>query len=333
MSIDTTIVIDKYIEKDQIIDVIISLGFEKTEHENTYYWFDNNFRSTRGCYFDFNYDEKILVDGKEVEYKTVCCAYTKSGRSYNDFKKQLDTIKVIENKFGGIVYSDGELGYFENDLPQLSRTEIACGFSYSTFEMNLAMVGNLIEDVNMEEVQGLMNLGIPPLNQKSLLRNNVLLPFFVSIMEDFLRTFLYRYIETREDVQNRIYKKKADLPYNVVKEIIDGEKNIIDIEIAKYSFQNFKSANQAYKEYLGLDLFKEVLSVEISRNDENKTLVSILQEMIENRHKIIHEASLNYDLDRRKMKLYYEGLKLLGNTFVEVFKTKRKMRIDLEQVL
>src|SRR5690625_6626670 len=98
---------------------------------------------------------------------------------------------------------------------------------------------------------------------------------------------------------------KAYILNNEVKDIIHREKKIIDKEIAIYSFQNFKSANQSYKEYLGLDLFKAVLSVEISRNDENKTLVSILQELIENRHKITHEASLHYALDRTKMQLYY----------------------------
>jgi hypothetical protein len=83
-------------------------------------------------------------------YKIICSATTHAGRSYGDFQKQLETIKLFEEKYGGVVYTDGELGYFENDLPQLSRIEIACGFTYLTYQRNLIIVKELIEDVDLK---------------------------------------------------------------------------------------------------------------------------------------------------------------------------------------
>jgi hypothetical protein len=333
MSVGTTITIDYYINKKEIEELIFSLGFQKTDHDSTYLWFDNDFISTRGCWFYFKYDEEILINGEIETCKTICIAYTNSGRSYDDFQKQIDTIKEFDEKYGGVVYSDEELGYFENDLPQLSRTEIACGFVYITFHTNLVMVRDLIEDVDIDSIRKLREMGIPPLNQKNFLRNNVLLPFFVSIMENFLRSFLYRFIQTKEEVQNMIYKKKANLPYFVVKEIVDGQKNIIDIEMAEYSFQNFKSANNAYKKYLHIDLFKDILVDKITFNGEEKNLITVLQDMLDRRHKLIHEADLNYELDKKKMELYHLALEQLGQKIVQYLKEKRNMRIDLEEEL
>ncbi|WP_251553991.1 hypothetical protein [Neobacillus muris] len=333
MSVDVTIMLDYYIDKKEIEEIIYSLGFQRTEYENTFFWYDKSFISTRGCWFSYTFDEDVQINGTTKNCKTICCTNTKSGRSYDDFQKQLDTIKEIEKRYGGVVYSDDELGYFENDLPRLSRTEIACGFVYVTYQTNLIMVKELIEDVDLDKIKGLRELGVPPFFQKNFLRNNVLLPFFVSILENFLKSFLYGYIQTNEEAQNKIYKKKANISYSVVKEIIDGQKNIIDIEIAEYSFQNFNSANRAYKEYANIDLFKDILIGELSLKGEERKLISVLQEMIDSRHKLIHEANLNYELDKKMMELYYQALELLGSNIVRFLKEKRNVSIDLEEVL
>lgn len=334
MGIELDLLIDKYIDKHEIEETILSLGYEKSEYDNTYYWFDYDYSSTRGCWFSFGYDIQHFVEGQEKLVKTSCGTSTKAGRSYYDFQKQIDTIKFLEDKFGGTVYRDEEEGYFENDLPKLSKTDIACGYAYLSFVRNLDMVEGLIEEVDLEKLKHYEELGIPPMFEKNYLRNNTLLPFFVSIMENFLKTFTYRYIETNEEAQNLIYKKKdRQLPYNVVKELINGEKNIIDIEIKEYSFQNFKSANKAFEKYIGIDLYKDILSHKISIDGQEKTLVSVLSEMIEFRHKLIHEAELNNTLDKSKMIGYYSSLKLLGDVFVKYLKEKRNIRIDLESEL
>lgn len=100
-----------------------------------------------------------------------------------------------------------------------------------------------------------------------------------------------------------------------------------------YSFQNINSENRAYKEYAQIDLFKNILIGELSFKGEKRKLISILQEMIDSRHKLIHEAELNYELDREVMELYYHALEALGKNMKRFFKENRKMRIDLEAEL
>ncbi|MGD7009488.1 hypothetical protein [Metabacillus sp. 84] len=334
MGVDLDLNINKHIEKHDIEEIILSLGYKKTEFDNTYFWFDYDYRSTRGCWFSFGYNREYFIEGQDRQVKTSMETSTKAGRSYYDLQMQIDTIKLLEERFGGTVYGDGEEGYFENDLPKLSRTDIACGFAYINFKRNLAMVEGLIEDVDLERIKNYEENGLPLIFEKNYLRNNTLLPFFVSVMENFLKTFTYRYIETNEEAQNIIYKKKdRQLPYNVVKKLINGEKNIIDIEIEEYSFQNFKSANRAFIKYIGIDLFKDILSHKIPVEGQEKTLVTVLTEMIDYRHKLIHEALLNNTLGKNKMKCYHSSLELLGNVLVSYLLEKRDIRIDLEEEL
>ncbi|MCU5063564.1 hypothetical protein OB986_20290 [Bacillus cereus] len=330
MSVDLQILIDSYIDKRDIEEILFSMGFKKEkEHNNIYFWFDEDFVSIRGCWFRFSYDLEVFYEGKDRTVKTVCTTSTNAGRSYADFQMQIDTIKKIEEVFGGSVYADGEYGYFENDVPKLSKTELACGHAYVSFESNLTMVKELIEEVD-SRVLMCIERGIPPIYDKNLWRNNTLLPFFVSIMENFLKTFLYNYIRTNQEAENLIFKKKDKLPYSVVRELLNNEKTIIDVEMESYSFQNFKSANIAYTQFVKVDLFKDILSIGMEIDGKEVPIVSTLSELLEKRHKLIHEAELDYTLDKNQMKKYYNCLIVLKNTFAKVFKEKKNIRIDLE---
>lgn len=330
MSVQLQIFIDEYIDRRDIEEIIFSMGYTKNQElEGEYLWYNDDFVSIRGCWFGYAYDVEVSYDEEDRVVKTVCSTSTNAGRSYGDFQVQLDTIKKIEERFGGIVYTDGELGYFENDLPKLTRTEIACGYAYLTFERNLAMAEQLIEEID-SRVLKYNELGIPPIFEKDLLRNNTLIPFLVSIMESFLKTFLHNYMRTNQEAENLIFKKKDKLSYSVVRELLNNEKTIIEVELESYSFQNFNSANKAYTQYIKIDLFKEILSTKIVVDGQEQSMISVLSELLDKRHKLIHEAELDYTLTKSQMEKYFNCLVLLKETFEKVFKDKRNMRIDLE---
>lgn len=334
MGVDVQLLIDKHIPKSEIEAIIYSLGFKKRDDKDGYYWLGDKYKSIRGCWFfwGFGYEDYIFVDGEEKKYKTICTTTTFAGRTYSDYQKQVDTIKLLEDSFGGKVYTDGESGYAPNTIPNFDETEIACGLAYSNFKTNLTMTKQLIEDVDIEKVKRDIDRGIP-LTDESALRNNTLIPFLVAIMETFFKTFIYRYIETKAEAQNLIFKKKDKIPYSVVKKLLSNEITISDIEIEEYSFQNLKSANNAFNKFLGLDLFKDFLSIKLTYEGEERELVSILSELIEKRHKIIHEAKLTQMLNKEKVEGYHLALKILGENFVKVLEEKRRMRINLFELL
>ncbi|MFE4118578.1 HEPN domain-containing protein [Priestia sp. YIM B13448] len=338
MSVELNLLLEAYIEKEDIEKVILELGFkEDDKHENSYLWYDEGFLSTRGCWFSFNYQDSYCINEEKQQYKdikTLCGTSTNAGRSYYDLEMQLEVIRKLQSKFGGIIHNpdDDEYGVFENCLPQLSKTEMACGIAYLHFINNLHKVKTLIEEVDMEKVKrdgkfGTLMFNVP------LLRNNTLVPFCLSVLETFLRQFFTRFLQTNEEAMNEIFKQKEQLNYSVVQELLKGEKSIIDIELEKYSFQSFKSANKAYVKYLGIDLYKDVLRNTLLYDGKETTIISVLTELIEKRHRIIHEAALEDDLGQEKMDKYYFFLKAFGEVFINTVMEKRKLRLLINEEL
>jgi len=333
MSVDLTLLIDRHLNKRDIETIIYSYGFKETEYENTYYWFNDDFISTRGCEFYFSTDDIENYIRENPSVKTVIITSTKSGRSYSDYQMQIDVIKDFQLAFGGIIYEDDESEYFINDVPNLSRTEIACGFAYITFDRNLYMAKQIIEEVDTQKAKFLKEFGLPAGFETALLRNNILIPFLIANMESFLKTFLFNFISTNEDAKNLIFKRSEKLPYSVVKKLLNNETTIIDIEMEYYSFQNLEAANKAYVKYMNIDLFKEFFSCTVKVNEKDTTLASILTELLNKRHDLIHDAILDYGLDKQEMEKYFDAFELLKVTFKDVFLKKRKLRIDLENEL
>jgi hypothetical protein len=337
VSISLSLLIEEHVDRKDIERIVYSLGFKKVEeYENTYLWYDDNYGSTRGCWFSFSYDYEINLNYDTEEkriYKTCCGTTTYAGRSHDDLEMQMEVLREIQKEFGGVVYDQDEdqYGFFDNFLPKLTRTEIACGLAYLHYHQNLQKVRFLIEEVDMERVKAEAELGLEDWN-KPLIRNNTLVPFCVSVLETFLKLFFKRYLETNEEAVNLIFKKKESLPYSVIKELLSGKRTIIDIELEKYSFQNFKSANNAYTKYLDFNLFN-VLRQTVTYDGKETSIISVLNELIELRHVIIHEAIFNNELSKERMEKYYYFLEKFGEEFINRFMEKHKLRLLLEKEL
>ncbi|MCY8802651.1 hypothetical protein MOF25_06595 [Bacillus atrophaeus] len=334
MSIDLHFLSDKYIKKEDIERDLYELGFEDIEgEENSYHWFSDKFLSTRGCHFSLKYDIKIenLDTNESITYPTICTTITYAGRSHDDFQMQFDVLQMLKHKYGGIITDfedDEEIDGLDNGIPKLSSTEIACGSTYSGFINSMYIVQSLIEDCSENKTPY-------PFYSKPLLRNNTLIPFCVTVLENFLKTFLERYLQTNDIAKQKIFKKrKGDtLPYYEVEKLLNGEKTIIDLELERYSFQNFKSTNIAYKKFLDFDLYDVLGQKIIYQDDESISLNQVLTELIEMRHKIIHEAKLNDSLSKKVMEKYHFFLKKFGELFIEQIMKKHKLRLLIEKLL
>lgn len=336
MSIELSLLVEEYIDREDIERVIFDLGFNKSETYNDYIWFNTDYVSTRGCLFSFGYDVEVYIsdepEGSKV-FNTVLNTKTYAGRSYGDIEMQMEALRKIQTKYGGDIFDPQECkyGFFDNDCPNLSRTEIGCGLAYLHFTENLHKAKLLIEDVEAKAVKENIKIDLS-ITYIQLLRNNTLLPFFVSVLETFLKLFFMRYLETNEEAVNKIFKKREKLPYSTVKELLCGKITIIDIELEEYSFQNFDSANRGYKNYLNFDLY-EVLRQRIKYRENEETLASVLQEMINMRHEIIHEAKLEYNLNKTQMDKYCYFVEKFGEIFIDEFMKKHKLRLIIDDEL
>lgn len=320
----------------EVEKILIELGFKQQFNNFHWYkWFDK-YQSTMGCEFSVDTKKSDDINGNNI-HKFYFKASTYLGRSYADLEMQNKVISKIQQKFGGVLCDEDGLptSFIENTLPLLTSTEIICDMEYTKFINNLARFNRLIEEVDegiVEDYQSIKDPGLKELltsslsHNESLLRNNTLVPFAVATLEDFLKNFLAKNLETNETARDIIFQNDRKIKYSEIKEILSQEKSLVDMEMNFYNFQNLESTNNAYKKFFDFDIFKEVLGTEIRIESEKVTVLSVISELIDIRHKIIHEANLDYTLGKQKMNRYYISLQFFGDEFMNKFRDKLGLR-------
>ncbi|WP_044642718.1 hypothetical protein [Risungbinella massiliensis] len=120
--------------------------------------------------------------------------------------------------------------------------------------------------------------------------------------------------------------RKGEMSYSSVKALFTGEEKLINKILEDYSFQNFNSTNKAFNKYMNIELF-DILRTEILLVGKQINLLSILRELIERRHKIIHEAALYGKLGTKTMNVYCRSLKRFALEFIRVFEEKNGIKL------
>ncbi|MFE9076923.1 hypothetical protein [Bacillus mobilis] len=330
--------IEKETTLEEVEKILVELGFKQQFNNSHWYkWFDK-YQSTEGCIFG-------MTSRKDTnnEYEFFFKASTYLGRSYADVEMQNKVIREIREKFGGVLCDENGLqtSFIENTLPQLTSTEIVCEIEYRRFLNNVARFNILIEEKDEKFLEDYRVMEDPGMREfissalsynTSLLRNNTLIPFAVATLEDFLKNFLIKNLETNEKARDIIFQNDRKIKYSEIKEILLGEKSLVEMEMEFYNFQNLESANNAYKKFLNFDIFKKVLQEEIPLENEKVTVLSILIELIAIRHSVIHEAKLDYTLGKTKMEQYYTCLQFFGTTFMDKFRGEFGLRDTFKEL-
>ncbi|QKT03871.1 hypothetical protein HUS23_08590 [Ectothiorhodospiraceae bacterium 2226] len=327
MSIDLFLRCKRSPRIGEIERVILPLGWVKQQHcsdreERIYRWFHTeNYESIRGCWLFI----RRAGESDPKFTKLVFHAYSNAGRSHEDYAAQNGVIKALRKAFGGGIYNpqEGKQSYLVNDIPKLSPAEKACGFKYIDFQHNLNRASLALSDISEK-------LGWDPTLNIGLIRNNTLLPFVVASLESFFKEFFIAYVETHPNVQEKIYEKKSKIEYAELKKLLSGEKTIAQHEADNYTFQNLYSASNAYKTYVGVDIFK-VLDRRKKSGTKVRVVRDVIMEMLDLRHRIIHAAHLETSLDRERMLIYISYTRKAGQLFVDAFLSERQFRIDLDE--
>jgi len=314
---------------EEIESVIIPLGWKKSDEEKSYYWYQTeNLESTRGCWLFYSFD----VEGEPEGTQLVFHSYSNAGRSYEDLEAQNNVIKLLRKNYGGSLYNpqEGNSSYLTNDIPKLSKAEKACGLVFTHFQENLSRARLVAND----NPKGKTNLGgfdsyFLTLDTH-ILRNNMTIPFLVATLESFLKNFFIKYIESHSEIQERLFEKKSKIDYIQLKELLSGNKSIVEVEAEEYTFQNLFSANNAYKKYLEVDIF-EILNKKKKYKNSYSIVRTVISELIELRHKIAHTAFIDVGLDKSRVEKYIFYLGLAGDLFAEKFLIEKNFRIDLDE--
>ena len=328
MSLDLFLRIKQKPNIKEIEAIIFPLGWKAWEYENEYFWYhEQNYESTRGAWLYLS--EPSEDDPKDT--KLVFSVNSKAGRSWEDLNAFNNVIRELRKKFGGSIWNPqtGKQSYEENDIIKLSSLEKACGFCYGYFQDNISRARFAVDKLN-PELQSLKELtGIMHTMDSGLIRNNLILVFLIGSLETFLKDFFINYINCSPEIQEKIFEKRKIEGIDV-KRLILKEITIAEYEAEQFTFQNLQSANKAYKEYLGIDLFK-ILGQRKKIGNKYYILFNFIEEALKLRHKIVHATFLEENLDENKVLSYIKGIELIGKVFVNDLLVRKKLRIDLDE--
>jgi len=334
MSIDLLLYCKKVPKISEIEEVIIPLGF-KIEEEFSggeypqYLWFEEkDLASLRGCWLSW-YKGKTETSPRGT--LTVFIAKTYAGRSHEDLDMQNKVVRELKKRFGGSVYDvqTGRCCYLRNDIPKLSYPEKRCGLVYNRMKENIGRIRLVARETPAEIKPIWIGFDILSFNENVII-NNLLVPFLVSSLEDFLRSFFISYLESQSDVLELIYEQKGKLEYATVRDLLEGKVTLAECEANSYSFQNLNSANSAFQQYVKVSLYN-IWNRRKKYGGRAYRVLEVLQELLILRHRIIHEAYIKSNLSKNDVVRYTKFVEYAGELLAHHLEENRKFRIDLEK--
>lgn len=157
---------------------------------------------------------------------------------------------------------------------------------------------------------------------------NSLMPFLVAILEYFYGQCFADFIKYDTNARNLLIDEKLKIGIADVIAILQKENSLEQIIAQSYNFQNLDSINKAYKKYLSID----VMSILSERKKVNRKIIRVLvkiQEILDARHRFVHELDINYNLTKQAYLDYIATVECAILLTVESFKQKGlKIEID-----
>jgi hypothetical protein len=283
---------DNISEKD-ISEFIKLLGYQyasywKSEEygvSKTYVWFDKtDYRSTTGIYLN------ILRENNRVIVET----RTNESRSFYDLQHQNKTIRSLKKYLGGYFETHlGENKCMRQYLRAPAPAESGCRLAFNGFGKNLIKAQLFFGFRNFGEHRKTTGyFDIDEMNPR-LLSNNLMLPFLVSIFEDYWRssfTALLKYSEKKEAIL-----KGGKITAEKLVQISSGTISVEEAYSDTISFARISNVCSAFRQLDERLVLRAVLDKPYKRRSISP--FDTLEKMTEIRNVIIHEPSTPVLLD------------------------------------
>ncbi|MFS8602503.1 hypothetical protein LRO89_07840 [Priestia megaterium] len=309
------LLLNKTVEPNKINEIITRHDFRKDKtQDNVYVWKGQEYTSIKGCYFciNNNFNLSSYTDEK-VAYKMACMSSTPRGHSYDDLEKQINVLKDIQSIYGGQIYDPNEnsWGIRENNLPKLSRTEIAWGMEYVDFKVDLNEEMHSIKEVDMNQVyfdSSIKKYTYP----RALIDNHNIINQLITLVEKFFKSLFVKYLKTNQSAYNKFVSDYVDK--DRTRKLAPQQK--FNYHLRDYTFQNLNHIQTAYKKYINFD-FKKVLDEKLMLQGQALTIEEIIKPILYTRHKKIHENIYDLKLNRAKTLQHCIAIETFISTFIE----------------
>jgi hypothetical protein len=147
------------------------------------------------------------------------------------------------------------------------------------------------------------------------------MPFLVSVLEYFFGQCFATYIKYDENARLLLSEEKTKIGISEVISILKKEDSLEQIVTQMYNFQNLDSINKAYKKYLTIDMMS-TLSKKKKINGNIFRILTKVQEILDARHRFVHELDINYDLTKQMYLDYVLTVEKTIELTLVAFKTK-----------
>ena len=323
--------------RDQLRRLLVASGFKRTKHlwdwpkgSLNYYWFDpNDYRSFEGV-------EATIYppsDVKDLERLGHCAwalhTRTRGLTSPADQEQQNRIIRAARQQFGGHFYNDwaGKNRYSQVDPDQRDAAARGIYLTYEFVKYNLAALRLVLPEpsATMEKLIG-TNLEVLSCHDPTRILYNALVPFAVAALEHFFSQcfkILLRYDPQARD-RLRQQTRKIDLPD--VLAIEARAKTIEDVVADWYSFQSIASIHTAFSEWFKIDFWK-LLRRRRRIGTRLPMLEKHLDQLIEFRHGIVHQFSLDVGLRKHQIEEILDLALAVTEAFVEYLEKAREKPI------
>jgi len=344
MSVEITLYTKKA-TKSALIKFLKTEGLQKTRHfldeMNTsdkihYMWFSfDDYESSGGV------EATIYKSSIEEQTKYKCSEWilhtrTRSSGSHEDKQKQNEIIRKARRLFNGTFYNDwyGTNIYTNlNDYTKFSPLEKGISIIASNSIDKLSKINNCLTGYKNEVSETLTNIHIESLkdllknNDPSIVLYNSLMPFLVSVLEYFYGQCFVNFLKYDTDAKKLLVDEKLKLGVQEVIHILQKENTLEQIIAQSYNFQNLDSINKAYKKFLSIDVIS-ILGKKKKINGKTVRVLVKIQEILEARHRFVHELDINYDLTKQIYLDYITIVECAISLTIDALKTKR-LKIEI----
>ncbi|MFA7021446.1 hypothetical protein [Aliarcobacter sp.] len=254
-------------------------------------WFENNdYKSWTGVELSiYRENEQIIV-------------YTRTSisKSYYDLMHQNNIVLGIRDYFGGYFVTDeGKNKILKPDKMPSTPPQSGCHLAFQTFGMNIIKVSIYLQNRQFAHSFEKSGLWIMDNMNPKILSNNLLLPYLISVMEDYFKSTyiaLLKYSENKE----KIFKDNNRIGTENLIKISNQQLSIEESLTESMSFQNIELISKHFQKIDSKIDIKGLLSKPY-KNRKTKLFESI-NELVQKRHKVIHSSIMDLNFDENKLK-------------------------------
>lgn len=315
MSVEITLYTKKA-SRTILCKFLLDNGFNKTRHfleeMNSseilhFMWFGfDNYESSTGV------EATVLKSTSEEKAKYNCSDWilhtrTRSSGTFEDKQMQNNIIRTARQQFGGTFYNDwyGSNKYTNlEDYKKFTPLEKGISIIAGNSLEKISQISNCLKGYRNEMSETLANIKPESMRvllltkDPSIILYNSLMPFLVSVIEYFFGQSFAVYVKYDKTARLQLTEEKMKIGIPEVISILEKENSLEQIVTQSYNFQNLDSINKAYKKYLSIDILA-ILSKKKRVNGNIFRVLSKVQEILEARHRFVHELDINYNLTQQ----------------------------------